>query len=66
MTTTVLCTLAAAGSQNPLFFSGASDGIIKAWAPSAVRFQAQDGRGQGDLDAGVSKNKIINVLETHL
>jgi hypothetical protein len=64
MTTTVRCTLAAAGSQNPLFFSGAGDGIIKAWAPSAVRFQAQDnGRGQGGLDAGDLKTKVINVLE---
>ena len=64
MTTTVYCTLAAARSQNPLFFSGASDGIIKAWAPRAVRFQVQDGRGQEGLDAGDLKRKVINVLES--
>ena len=46
-------TLAAAASQSPLFFSGASDGTIKAWAPSAVRFQAKDGRGPDGPDGGV-------------
>ena len=46
-------TLAAAASQSPLFFSGASDGTIKAWAPRAAPRHAKDSRGPDGPDGGV-------------